>query len=346
MAILEALGDPHDTEKMRRASECVIELLRKRKSPKSDGNSLNPSVPVEWLHPKNGRHVNSLDSLLCHEDLVREYFQGNTPLNQKRADKEIIEKALFQKNITKWEGVVSEITSDWKGMIRLKKYINVSFVPVNVQLRMPNEGDEVQFCLAFHWTGPCAWNVFCGAGAAKARKAVTRSTISLSQQDCAYSETSDEDEEETLLPLVPEPLHIQAFIAQKDFVGVEGKNANQWSKCLDSEKQGIIFRLHPRNGYGWICHPDFSDDLFFHVKQIVPPVDSLSSIEVFTVVSFTVGETEKGPRAMNIKTVVCCLIYYICSLRVRKNTDVSLSPVTNLSVSLKKKNLLGMYNRI
>ena len=168
VAILEALGDPDDTEKMKRANECVIELLRKRKSPKSDGNSLNPSVPVEWLHPKNGRHINSLDSLLYHEDLVREYLQGKTSVNQKRAGKEIIEKALFQKNITKWPGVISEISSDWKGMISLKKHINVSFVPVNVQPYMPNEGDEVQFCLAFHWTGPCAWYVVCQPGAAKA----------------------------------------------------------------------------------------------------------------------------------------------------------------------------------
>ena len=318
MAILEALGDPDDTEKMKRASECVIELLRKRKSPKSDGNSLNPSVPVEWLHPKNGRHINSLDSLLYHEDLVREYLQGKTSVNQKRAGKEIIEKALFQKNITKWKGVISEISSDWKGMISLKKHINVSFVPVNVQQYMPNEGDEVQFCLAFHWTGPCAWYVVCQPGAAKEQKAVTRSGISFRQEDDTDSETSDKDEEETLLPLVPEPLHIQKVRAEKDFAGVEEENANRWSKCLDSEKQGIIFQLHSSNGYGWIHHPDFSDLLFFHAKQIVPPVDSLSSIEVFTMVSFTVGKTEKGPRAMNIKTVVCYLIYCICSLRVRK----------------------------
>lgn len=132
VAILEALGDPDDTEKMKRANECVIELLRKRKSPKSDGNSLNPSVPVEWLHPKNGRHINSLDSLLYHEDLVREYLQGKNSLNQERAGKEIIAKALFQRNITKWEGVINEISSDWKGMTSLKKHINVSFVPVNV----------------------------------------------------------------------------------------------------------------------------------------------------------------------------------------------------------------------
>ena len=310
VAILEALGDPNDTEKMKRAGECVAELPWKRKSSKSEGNSLNPSVPVEWLHPKNGRHINSLDSLLCHEDLVKEYLQGNTPLNQKRVDKEIIENALFQKSITKWKGVVSEISSDWKGMISLKKHINVSFVPVNVRPRMPSKGDEVRFCLAFHWMGPCAWDV---VWQTRATEEVTRS-----QEEDTGSETSDTDEEETLLPLVPEPLYRQAVRAEKDFVGVEGKNAYRWNQCLDSKKQGIIFKLHSSNGYGWIYHPDFNDDLFFHAKQIVPSVDSLNSIEVFTVVSFTVGKTEKGPQAMNIKTVVCYLIYYFCSLRVRE----------------------------
>ena len=310
VAILEALGDPNDTEKMKRAGECVAELRWKRKSSKSKGNSLNPSVPVEWLHPKNGRHINSLDSLLCHEDLVKEYLQGNTPLNQKRVDKEIIENALFQKSITKWKGVVSEISSDWKGMISLKKHINVSFVPVNVRPRMPSKGDEVRFCLAFHWMGPCAWDV---VWQTRATEEVTRS-----QEEDTGSETSDTDEEETLLPLVPEPLYRQAVRAEKDFVGVEGKNANRWNQCLDRKKQGIIFQLHSSNRYGWIRHPDFSDDLYFDAKQIVPSVDSLSSIEVFTVVSFTVGKTKKGLRAMNIKTVVCYLIYYFCSLRVRK----------------------------
>ena len=137
---------------------------------------------------------------------------------------------------------------------------------------MPNEGDEVQFCLAFHWTGPCAWYVVCQPGAAKAQKAVTRSAISFPQEDDTDSETSDKDEEETLLPLVPEPLHLQEVRTEKEFAGVEGENAYRWSKCLDSEKQGIILQLHSSNGYGWIHHPDFNDLLFFHAKQIVPPV--------------------------------------------------------------------------
>ena len=129
VATLEALSDPNDTEKMKRASECVKELLRKRKSPKSEGVSQHASLPVEWLHPKEGLHINSLDSLLYHEDLVRDYLKGKTPQHQKRAGKEIIEKALFQKNIRKWNGFVSEISSDWKGVISLKNTLACPLYP-------------------------------------------------------------------------------------------------------------------------------------------------------------------------------------------------------------------------
>ena len=142
----------------------------------------------------------------------------------------------------------------------------------------------------------------------KPQKAVARSAISVPQEDDTYSEISDKDEEESFLPLASEPFHSQEVRAEKDSAGVEGADANRWSKCLGSVKQGIIFQVHPSNRYGWIYHPNFSDLLLFHAKQIVPPVDSLSSIEIFTVVSFTVDETKKGLRAMNIKTVVCYLI--------------------------------------
>ena len=306
MAILEAVSDPNDTEKMKRATECVRELIRKRKSPKSDGVSQDSSLPVEWLHPKEDRHINSLDSLLCHEDLVRDYLKGKTPQHQKRAGREIIEKALLEKNITKWEGVVSEISSEWKGVISLKKRIDVSFVPKNVKNYMPNEGDEVRFCLAFHWTGPCAWYVVCQPGMVKAQKAVARSAVNFPEEDSdSDSNMSDKGDEDDLLPLVGESLHTQVVRPKQNFeVGDDNESPSQWSQYLDSEKQGIIIQVFPDNGWGWICHPDFKDLLFFHAKQIVPPVESLNSIQIYSVVSFTVGKSERGPRAMNIKTVV------------------------------------------
>lgn len=304
VGILEALSDPNDTEKMKRANECVKELQHKRRL-RSKGISQDPSLPVEWLHPKEGRHINSLDSLLNHEDLVRDYLKGATPRHPDRAGKEIIEKALFQKSITKWEGVVSEISSDWKGIISLKRHINVSFVPVNAQPFMPNQGDEVHFCLAFHWTGPTAWGVFCPPGVAKAQKAVARSAITFPthpEEDDSDSETSEKGDEEDLLPLVGESLYTQAVKSRQNVLA-ENEKSYQWSHYLDQEMQGIILKRFSERGYGGIFHPNFQGNLFFHAKQIVPPVDSLDSIELYCVVSFTVGESEKGPRAMNIKTV-------------------------------------------
>ena len=307
VAILEALSDPNDTEKMKKANECVKELQHKRRLPRSKGISQDPSLPVEWLHPKEGRQINSLDSLLYHEDLVREYLKGATPQHPKRAGKEIIDKALFQKNITKFEGVVSEISSDWKGTISLKKHINVSFVPVNVQPFMPNQGDVVRFCLAFQWTGPCAWYVVCQPGVAKTQKAGARSSITLPihpEEDDSDSDASEKGDDEGLLPMVGESLHTQT-VRPRQNVSAEDDEGYQWGRCLDEEMQGIILKRFPDSGYGWIYHPDFQGSLFFHVKQIVPPVDSLESIELHSVVSFTVGKTEKRLRAMNIKTVVC-----------------------------------------
>lgn len=305
MAILEALSDPHDTEKMKRATKCVKELLRKR-VPRSKGVSQDSSLPVEWLHPKEGRHINSLDSLLYHEDLVRKYLKPTTVKLQgkDRAGKEKIEKALFQEKITKWEGVVDEIINDWKGTISFQKHINVPFVPINVQNHILNVGDQVQFCLAFNWTGPFAWSVVCLPGMAKAQKASARSANSLPEEDEVDMESSEEGDEQDLLPLVGKPLHRQIARPQRK-VKVEDVEVDQWSCHLAEEMQGIIVQVFPVKGYGRIHHPNFEERLFFHAKQIVPPVDNLSSIEAYSVVSFTVGKTEKGPRAMNIKTVVC-----------------------------------------
>ena len=146
---------------------------------------------------------------------------------------------------------------------------------------------------------------------AKAQKAVARSVISFQEEDDSESDTSDKGEEEDLLPLVGESLHTQIVRPEQNFeVGDENEASSRWSYYMDSEKQGIIYQVKPY-GYGWIYHPNFKDLLFFHAKQIVPPVDSLNSIEIYSVVSFAVGKSERGPRAMNIKTVVCYFLNFI-----------------------------------
>ena len=314
MAILEALNDPKDTEKMKKANQCIRELVRKRKPARSKGVSEDLSLPIEWLHPKEGRHINSLDSLLNHEDLVKDYLKRTTPRHQHRAGKEVIDKALFQKNITKWEGVVSEIASDWKGVISLKNHISVSFVPVNVQPHMPNHGEEVKFCLAFNWTGPCAWYVVSEPGVAKIRKAVSRTTLSLPvnpDEDDSDSEASEKGDDDGLLPMVGESLYTQTVVGKRKNVLAENDQDNQWIQYLDQEMQGIIFKLFPNKGYGYIYHPNVQTTLYFHARQIDPPVDSLHSIQLYSVVSFTVGMTSRGKRATNIKTVVVCSTLFL-----------------------------------
>lgn len=308
MATLEALKDPKDTEKMEKANECIEELAQKRKLPRSKGVSQDPSLPVEWLHPKEGRHINSLESLLNHEDLVKDYLKGTTARQQKPAGKEIINKALFEKNVTKWDGVVDEIKSDWKGIIILKNHISVSFVPVNVQPHMPYKGEKVKFCLAFNWTGPCAWYVVSEPGVAKARKAVSLSSPFLlvnPENDDSDSEVSDKGDDDGLLPMVSESLHKQTVFKRKSVLA-ENDQDYQWIRYQGKEMQGIIHKLFSDKGYGYIYHPNFEATLYFHARQIVPPVDSLRSIKQYSVVSFTVGMTSKGERAMNIKTVMVC----------------------------------------
>ena len=310
LATLEAIGDPNDTEKMKRVTECIKELLRKR-SPRSKGVSQDPSIPVEWLHPKEGRHIKSLDSLLYHEDLVRERLRETSPQRQDRAGKEIIDKALFQEKITKWDGVVSEISTEWKGVVCFKKHIMVSFVPVNVQPYMPQPGDEVQFCLGFHWTGPCAWYVVCPPGMAKAHKAAASLMSNFSsfpEDDDVESDVSEEGDKEGLSPLVGKPLHRQTIRSLPSY-GTGEESINRWDHHFGEEMQGIIYQSFPEKGYGRIYHPHFEGLLFFHAKQIDPPIDSLSSVEAYLVVSFTVGKTSKGLRATNIKVVVCCRIW-------------------------------------
>lgn len=317
IATLEALSDPNDTEKMRNANEYVKEMQRKRKLPsRSGGISQDPSLPVEWLHPKDGHHINSLDSLLHHEDLVKDYLKGKNYQHQQQ--KEIIDKALYGKKISKWEGVVSEIISDWKGIISLKKHINVSFVPVNVNPFIPNQGDEVSFCLAFHWTGPHAWYVKCELGEAKAKKAGARSSVTLPINPCdddSGSEDSEKSDNEGLLPLVGPSLHTKT-VARDTTLSNEDDGGQKWRHYLDKELQGVISKRFPDSGYGNISHPKFQTSLFFHLKQIVPPVDSLYALELYSVVSFTVGKTDKGPRATNIKTVVS----YLTEARTQNKT--------------------------
>ena len=179
---------------------------------------------------------------------------------------------------------------------------------------MPNHGEEVKFCLAFNWTGPCAWYVVSEPGVAKIRKAVSRTTLSLPvnpDEDDSDSEASEKGDDDGLLPMVGESLYTQTVVGKRKNVLAENDQDNQWIQYLDQEMQGIIFKLFPNKGYGYIYHPNVQTTLYFHARQIDPPVDSLHSIQLYSVVSFTVGMTSRGKRATNIKTVVVCSTLFL-----------------------------------
>lgn len=296
VAVLEALRDPNDTEKMKKACTCIDEMRRKKYF-KWKGTSEDPTLPIEWLHPKNGRHINSIDSLLLHEDLVRGFHKSSNSGKQMKVRKEIIEKALFEEEITKWEGVVGEIVGDWKGSICLKKYITIPFVPLNVIPGMPSQGDTVRFCLAFQRNGPMAWSVVCQRDVAKVRKAdYLKLTVAHQAEQNESSDSNDEDDLYNLQPLVDEPLHRQKFSHESG-----PRKERVWEDYLGAEKQGIVFGIVESKGFGKIIHPAIDNWLFFHAKQFYPPIDDISTIRRNTVLSFTVGKAEKGIRAMNIK---------------------------------------------
>ena len=61
---LIALRDPHDSEKRERMKN----LRGAGKKHKID----KVVIPQEWLHPREAKHINSVDSLLHHDDLVKD----------------------------------------------------------------------------------------------------------------------------------------------------------------------------------------------------------------------------------------------------------------------------------
>lgn len=294
---MEALSDPQDTEKIKWACTCIDEM-RSKKNFRWKGTTEDPNLPVEWLHPKSGRHIESIDSLLHHEDLVKGFYKRSNNSEHTKVRKEIIERALFEQEITKWEGIVGEIINDWKGYICLKKHITIPFIPLNVIPGMPSQGDTVRFCLAFQRNGPMAWSVVCRRDLAKASKA-DRLNTAIDQAEQTESSDEDENDSHDLQPLVSKPLHRQTI-----FQDCLPKKEPVWEDYLDETKFGIVDGIMENKGFGMLIHPAISDKLFFHAKQFFPPIDDISNVTKDTVLSFTVGMTGKGIRAMNIKPLV------------------------------------------
>ncbi len=283
---------------MENACKAIKEMQRKRYVKKPKTTFQLHSLPLEWLHPKEGRHINSVDSLLHHEDLVKEYLECNTnkSIGKPRVGRDIIERALLEREIKTFQGEVDDIETDWKGKIYLKGYIPVHFIPSNATPSMPSSGDTVRFALSFGWNGPQAWAVVCLPGEAKARKAENiRPENELHTADDQSSGAESSDEEDVEIP-VEEPL-FRKRIPQRN------KPGKYWEAHVGKPLQGIVSSTSTK-GYGYIQNPSITGKLFFHASQIVPPVSSLEDLPKKAVVSFTVDTTEsRGVRATNVQVI-------------------------------------------
>ena len=149
------MKDPKDKEKMKKAAELVNRQHRR----KSSREEVSKFPHIEWLRPKEGRHINSIDSLLHNDDLLKKEKTQPHPPHQRWPRKEVIERCLREFNVARWDGVVKDIRSDWHGTISFKNHIDVYFVPQNVRTGTPTMGDTVNFYLSFDWNSPRAWSV-------------------------------------------------------------------------------------------------------------------------------------------------------------------------------------------
>lgn len=298
VAVLIALKDPKDKEKMQKACKAIEEMKRKRYERKPGTASPVHSLPLEWLNPKEGRHINSIDSLLHQDDLVKDYLNCNskTSSSQTRVGREIIERALRERNRQKFEGIVGSIEADWKGKICLNNHIQVHFIPSNVKPSMPSTGDTVKFALSFGLNGPQAWAVVCPAAMVKARKAENIRPVKELDTDNQSSGHESCDEEDL-------EIYTEGPLYRKKVP----KNSAQRSQSerevhVGEQLQGIV-SFTSTKGYGNIQEPTITET-FFHASQMVPPVSSLKDLPDNTVVSFTVDKTEsRGVRATNVQVI-------------------------------------------
>ena len=80
IAVLIAIKDPSDEQRMKRTVD-LVENQQRYKSSRKDVRKITHTL--EWLYPKNGRHINSIDSLRHSDDLLKEHPTGRKeiPLN-------------------------------------------------------------------------------------------------------------------------------------------------------------------------------------------------------------------------------------------------------------------------
>ena len=287
----------------------IAEKLTKRQQSKRYNKKEDFVFPLEWLHPKNGRHIESIDCLLHNDDLIK-----GTDISSKSDKRKPIEGSLFEKNITQWKGTITAVRSDWQGIITFKGRLPVRFVPISAQPSMPSLGDTVKFCLSFDGFGLSAWRVMREAGT----KSSTLSDIVSRDDDSSseYSEQEDVEEHFLVAPSlcsidIPEPYEKQGWGEHKDEQPPDravSKKRTKWDDYDKQRMQGVVTTTNTETGFGFIKNPYIEDQLFFHASQLRVPVKDLEgNIVKDMLLDFKVEKLTKRTRAADI-----------CVLKVRK----------------------------
>ena len=264
---------------MQKAAE-LAKKQQRNKNARDDSRKM-PNA-LEWLFPKQGSHVNSIDSLLLNDDLVKDtYVRGKEIPYRDR-----LEDCLRKKNVFRWIGIVDKMRGDWHGTIKFRGYIDVYFLPWHVWPSKPAVGDNVSFHLSFDWHGPRAWSV------TRVADSNTRQKSSYSS-DSGSDDSDDEKESQATGYYVPPPLY-QAKSEDDDCEEIT------WSHYVDKQMIGVVTALNGK-GYGFISHPNVDDEIFFHLSDVDLSADQ---IDRFMILKFRVcfDNYKRKVRAANIHT--------------------------------------------
>ena len=279
------MKDPRDAQKREKAEK----IIKRQQGMKKHKRKEDSVLPIEWLFPKDKHHINSIDSLLHHDDLVKETTKrgDQRKLRDKQHGRDVIEGFLFEKDIIKWEGTVKEIQRDWQGTIVFKGHFEVRFVPQNVQPSMPSTGDTVRFCLSFDRLGLMAWAVM------RSPENVPKSVLeTLSSDDDSLPGSDDENDDDD------EDVLDTTLFNQAGCLEYTGK---VWEDYHGSKMQGVVISMSAEKGYGKLEHPHVQGHLFFHASQLVKPVKSLKGeIWKSMVLQFIVEKLTERTRAADI----------------------------------------------
>ena len=291
------MKDPNDREKMA--------VAEKRQQGSKYNKKEEVVLPLEWLHcGKGGHHIKSVDSLLNHDDLVKETSKSSKVRGKRRPGREVIEGSLFEKQITKWEGIVKEIRTNWHGTIVFKDYLEVRFIPMNVQPSMPSTGETVRFCLGFDWHGLSAWFV---------ARAVEHQPKRLSEIVSSDEDTSNENDQKDTENEIsgPLPLHLEDIPEERREI---------WEDYNGERMQGVVISTNTEKGFGFLRHPDVLDQLFFHASQLVSPVMSLEgTINKYMTLEFIVENLSGKIRAADISVLKVRIRFVFRSIPIEHN---------------------------